>query len=248
MIKGKLFSNQYVLFKRGTELKYSVQIQPQTPVSTLSTMLAAPIRRTTSQLSKWNPRKSFFKKIGTAMGSSQVDLGRKPDNGTRKRKKLGEMKTKRSKRYFETETSSETDQSRSSQSETIKTSDEINPAPDTEQLGDHNSLQHTEISSNTPDIVGVINSGPSEDDPEIEDATEELSSKRDEVVNIESASAKDPRINANLVDYSDSDSDDEDACENVVEPSNSETKKRELSPEPEKSSRPELYRNRSESE
>ena len=88
MIKGKLFSNQYVLFKRGTELKYSVQIQPQTPVSTLFIMLAAPIRRTTSQLSKWNPRKSFFKKPGTALGPSQVELGKKPDNGTRKRKRL----------------------------------------------------------------------------------------------------------------------------------------------------------------
>ena len=209
-------------------------------------MLAAPIRRTTSQLSKWNPRKSFFKKSGTALGSSQVELGKKPENGTRKRKRLGEVKTGRSKRYFGIEASSEIDQSRSNDHETIKTSYEVNPVPDTEPLEANNSPQHTDNSSNTPDPVGVTNSGPSEDNPEMEDATEVPSSDRDKVVNTESA--KDPRINVNLVDYSDSDSDNEDACENVVEPSNSETRERELSPEPEKSSRPELMKNRTEPE
>ena len=139
-------------------------------------MSAASTRKTTSQFSKRNPRRSLPKKTGTA----------------------------KEQQWNEYETTT-----------TITTAIEINPAPNVRSLEVHNSLQST-------------------------------SSMRGEVMNVESANNH--RISVHLVDYSDSDNEDEEACEDVAGPSNSETKKRELSPEPEKSSRPDLMKYRNEPE
>ena len=87
--------------------------------------------------------------------------------------------------------------------------------------------------STFPNPAEVINNDLPDDSPETEDTTEETST----------GFVKSLKVNVSLVEYSDSDSEDSDSEDVIEEVTNrDENRKRSLSPEPEKSSRPELYR------
>ena len=112
------------------------------------------------------------------------------------------------------------------------------------KTGTAKEQQWNEYATTTTITTAIeINPAPNVRSLEVHNSLQSTSSMRGEVMNVESANNH--RISVQLVDYSDSNSEDE---EDVAGPSNSETKKRELSPEPEKSSRPDLmkYRNKPE--